>query len=189
MANDKMTVCKHCGAEIAAKAKTCPNCGGKNKKPIFKRIWFWLIIVVLLIFIIAIAGSGNQYEVSDDATKMPEKDYKSACQEIEYKELMRNAEDLTGTKVKLNGEVNQVVFESDSGSTESQYKVAVTKDEFDFYTDDIILYYQRGDSPKIIEDDILTIYGEVSGTESYTSVLGEEITVPVITGVYVSVDE
>lgn len=37
MAKSKMTTCKHCGAEIAASAKVCPHCGGKNKPPIYKR--------------------------------------------------------------------------------------------------------------------------------------------------------
>lgn len=40
MAKSKMTTCKHCGAEIAASAKVCPQCGGKNKPPIYKRWWF-----------------------------------------------------------------------------------------------------------------------------------------------------
>lgn len=43
MAKSKMTTCKHCGAEIAASAKVCPHCGGKNKPPIYKRWWFILI--------------------------------------------------------------------------------------------------------------------------------------------------
>lgn len=37
MERSKMTTCKHCGAEIAASAKVCPHCGGKNKPPIYKR--------------------------------------------------------------------------------------------------------------------------------------------------------
>lgn len=52
----KLTTCKACGQEIAKSAKTCPHCGAKNKKPIFKKWWFWAIIVVL---IIAIGTSGN----------------------------------------------------------------------------------------------------------------------------------
>ena len=184
-----MTTCKHCGEVIAKDAKICPNCGGKNKKPLFKRIWFWLLIIGLGVLVLAILGSGNQYKLSDDASNMSEKEYKTACREIEYKDLMRNADDLVGEKVKLTGEVNQIVYESDSGDTESEYKVAVTKDEFDLYSDDVILYFTRGNSKKIIEDDVITFYGEVSGTESYTSVLGEEITVPVITGVYVEIKD
>ena len=44
----KLTTCKACGQEIVKSAK--------NKKPIFKKWWFWAIIVVL---IIAIGTSGN----------------------------------------------------------------------------------------------------------------------------------
>ncbi len=56
MANKKLTNCKACGAEIAKNAKACPHCGAKNKKPIFKKWWFWAIMVILLI---AIGTSGN----------------------------------------------------------------------------------------------------------------------------------
>lgn len=53
---NKMISCKHCGQEIAAGAKTCPACGGKNKRPLFKKWWFWVIIVIA---VIAIANSGS----------------------------------------------------------------------------------------------------------------------------------
>ena len=52
----KIISCKTCGAEIAASAKTCPHCGAKNIKPIFKKWWFWVIIVI---FIGAIGSSGG----------------------------------------------------------------------------------------------------------------------------------
>lgn len=48
MAKSKMIVCKTCGAEIAKSAKSCPHCGAKNKKPVFKRWWFWVIVIALL---------------------------------------------------------------------------------------------------------------------------------------------
>ena len=59
----KMAVCKHCGAKIAKSAKVCPNCGGKNKKPIFMRPWF-IILVVLIVLGAAggAAGSGSKQE-------------------------------------------------------------------------------------------------------------------------------
>lgn len=57
MAKDKMTTCKHCGQEIAARAKVCPHCGGKNKPPIYKRWWFIAIIVIIVLA--AIGGSGS----------------------------------------------------------------------------------------------------------------------------------
>lgn len=57
MANSKMKTCKHCGAEIAKSAKVCPNCGGKNAKPIFLRWWFIALVVIIIIG--AIGGSGG----------------------------------------------------------------------------------------------------------------------------------
>ncbi len=54
MAQNKMTVCKHCGKEIAASAKVCPHCGGKNKPPIYKRGWFIAIIVIIVLAIIGV---------------------------------------------------------------------------------------------------------------------------------------
>ena len=54
MAN-KMIVCNHCGNEIASSAKVCPHCGAKIKKPIYKRVWFW----VLAVLIVACIGGGD----------------------------------------------------------------------------------------------------------------------------------
>ena len=47
MAQKKMTVCKSCNAPILKKAKVCPNCGVKNKKPFYKRVWFILLIIIV----------------------------------------------------------------------------------------------------------------------------------------------
>ena len=70
MASGKMKTCKHCGAEIAASAKICPNCGGKNPKPIYKRVWFIILCILVLVGIIgAFAGGGedaSDIKVNDD---------------------------------------------------------------------------------------------------------------------------
>ena len=44
----RLTVCNECGAEISKKSKRCPMCGAKNKKPVYKRWWFWFLILALL---------------------------------------------------------------------------------------------------------------------------------------------
>lgn len=67
--SDKMVVCKSCGMDIAKSAKACPHCGAKNKKPIFKKWWFWLIIVLLLIGMIGSAGSDEGAEANNDTTQ------------------------------------------------------------------------------------------------------------------------
>lgn len=43
-----MKNCKICGKEIAKSAKVCPHCGAKNKKPIYKRIWVWILGVIII---------------------------------------------------------------------------------------------------------------------------------------------
>ena len=89
MAKDKMTICKHCGAEIAAGAKTCPKCGGKNKKPIYKRVWFWLLVVVLVLGIGGTAGGGGSDSGSSTATTGDSTQTEEAPEEeaIEYQDV------------------------------------------------------------------------------------------------------
>ena len=55
----KMMACKTCGEQIATSAKSCPKCGAKNKKPIYKKVWFWVAIVVIVIIIAASSGAGG----------------------------------------------------------------------------------------------------------------------------------
>lgn len=52
----KMIKCKTCGNDIASSAKNCPSCGAKNKKPIYKKVWFWIIV---LIVVAGAIGGGN----------------------------------------------------------------------------------------------------------------------------------
>lgn len=64
MAQKKMTVCKSCNAPILKKAKVCPNCGVKNKKPFYKRVWF-IFLVILVAFIALISISSDDSEKFD----------------------------------------------------------------------------------------------------------------------------
>lgn len=84
MAKDKMTTCKHCGQEIAASAKVCPHCGGKNKAPIYKRWWFIAIIVIIVLA--AIGGSGSSDSSGSTSSTATSKTAVSSSSEaaIEY---------------------------------------------------------------------------------------------------------
>ena len=59
MAN-KLITCKTCGAEMASNAKNCPKCGAKNKKPIYKKWWFYVLVVVILIGAVEGSQGGNK---------------------------------------------------------------------------------------------------------------------------------
>jgi hypothetical protein len=182
MAKEKPTtkICKHCKSEIPYDAKVCPQCRKKVKGGKLK----WILILIVAIFIIIFAlGTGNSYKLSDDATNLSEKEYKKACEKISYEDLARSADKYEGTKVKFTGQIDQVVLDSDSG--ESEYRISVTKDEYDFWDDTVYVYFDSGDKDeKFLEEDIVTFYGEASGEESYTTVLGESVTIPAVTAVY-----
>ena len=60
----KLIMCKHCGYEIASSAKIFPQCGGKVKKPFYKKVWFWILVGLILA-----AGSGNSSKTSNDDGK------------------------------------------------------------------------------------------------------------------------
>lgn len=189
MAKSKMTTCKHCGAEIAASAKVCPQCGGKNKPPIYKRWWF--IAIIVLIVLSAIGGSGSGSDSSASSSKatskaststassvasvvpeISEDDYKAECQTVNYKELCRYPEKYEGTKIVVKVKVSQIIDANFSGS-EKAWRTYTDNSGYGFYADDE--YYMldnRGvDAVKILDDDIITVYGEFTGLEKITRAL------------------
>lgn len=62
----KMVECKACGKEIAKSAKTCPSCGAKNKKPLFRKWWFWALIVCILCG--SMASGGEESAQTEEST-------------------------------------------------------------------------------------------------------------------------
>lgn len=63
----KLVKCKHCGARIAATAKTCPQCGGENTppKPAYKRLWFKILMAMfVLAFIMDLISPRNKTDTA-----------------------------------------------------------------------------------------------------------------------------
>lgn len=189
MAKSKMTTCKHCGAEIAASAKVCPQCGGKNKPPIYKRWWF--IAIIVLIVLSAIGGSSSSSDSTASSSKatskasastassvasvvpeISEDDYKAECQTVDYKELCRYPEKYEGTKIVVKVKVSQIIDANFSGS-EKAWRTYTDNSGYGFYADDeyYMLDKRGGDAVKILEDDIITVYGEFTGLEKITRAL------------------
>ncbi len=186
MTKSKMTTCKHCGAEIAASAKVCPQCGGKNKPPIYKRWWF--IAIIVLIVLSAIGGSGSGSDSSASSSKatststassaasvvpeISEDDYKAECQTVDYKELCRYPEKYEGTKIVVKVKVSQIIDANFSGS-EKAWRTYTDNSGYGFYADDeyYMLDKRGGDAVKILDDDIITVYGEFTGLEKITRAL------------------
>ena len=182
--SNETKICKHCQTEIPKKAKVCPQCRRKVKGGKLK----WILIILVLLFALIMVLGGESYELSEDAENMSKEDYIASCEEYTYEEIARNAESFVGKKVKFKGEIQQVVYDSEDGS--SEYLISVTEDEFEFWTDNIyVTLVAKENDSKFLDFDIVTFYGEVSGEEEYTSILGENIVIPSVTAVYMNLEK
>lgn len=101
----KMVTCKHCGTEIAASAKVCPKCGGKNKKPIYKRPWFIALIVIIIIGVIGSAGGDKtSNEAGNNDTQVTTSENTNSTQpESETPEITYTAYEVSELMDDLNG--------------------------------------------------------------------------------------
>ena len=101
MAKSKMTTCKACGAEIAKSAKTCPQCGSKNKQ---KHPILGILLIIIGIAIIGAAFGGG----SDEPKKVGEVEQSTTKQEQVQTEFK------VGEKVALNDVVVTLVNVTES---------------------------------------------------------------------------
>lgn len=98
---------------------------------------------------------------------------------ITYDQLARTPEDFKGSKVKFRGKVLQVIEGSYTNMVAIRFAVNENYDTVIYceYLSGIV-------SSRILEDDIITIYGTSKGLKSYQSTIGGTITIP-----YVYVDK
>ena len=151
----------------------------RNKiKPFYKKWWFWLIIFLVALVIFAAIISENKKKQTEDnnsvettQTEMSEMDYKSSCKTIDYKTLARNPNKYKGDHFKITGEVEQVIEEDNVLDDNTQYTVRLnmTKNDLDYWDDTILLNVEiPQDEDRILEDDIITVYGTCQGKYTYT---------------------
>ncbi len=100
---------------------------------------------------------------------------KANAQPIEYAHLKKNPDRYAGEYVKYTGEIIQIM----EGDDITTIRLAVTKDEWGYNYDDVI-YIEYSGLTDYIEEDIITVYGEIYGEYSYTSQAGWEISIPAL---------
>ncbi|MGC8979535.1 hypothetical protein [Caldisericum sp.] len=128
-------------------------------------------------------------KVTPKVTQETPTQFKKSCKFIPYKKLARNIEDYIGERVVYKGRVFQVV--ENFRSTTILMKVTGRK-VFDqiIYEDDIFVSRnEENKNPRVLEDDIIRIYGVVKGNTSYITVLGAKRTLPEIEAKYIEIIE
>ena len=98
------------------------------------------------------------YTLSPEAIR---ENYKSKCGQYTYDEISRNPDDYT-------------------------LRVNVTKGTY-IWDDTVLVSYTKKDSSeaRILDDDIITMYGMLGGTYTYETVLGSSLTVPLFFAEYI----
>lgn len=103
---------------------------------------------------------------------LSETEYKALCKQVDYRELCRNPEKYIGEKVTVTVAVRQIV-DAELFSNKKAWRAYSDTDGYGVYFDDE--YYmldERGDgSGKIIDDDIVVVYGEFTGVTNVTRAL------------------
>lgn len=164
----------------------------KNQKGI-TLIKLIIIIVVVIIALVWLFGGSNDNTTSTTSTiKEDRSTYIAKCSTISYDSLARNPNQYKGNYYTFTGEVIQSMNESNSNDTVLRVNVTQKKYEYlneIYYEDTILVYYTYSSSyeSRILEDDIITLYGQSMGTYTYESVLGSAITVPAINAMYIDI--
>lgn len=121
-----------------------------------------------------------------EKAKKAKKDYIASCKTYKYKDIARNPDKYYGKRAKFKGEVVQVI----EGYFNTTLRVDVTKGKYGIYTDTMYVVYtpQSTTENRILEDDIITIYGELAGIETYETVMGAKVSIPRIDAEYITIN-
>ncbi|MFY1069223.1 hypothetical protein [Enterococcus sp. AD013-P3] len=118
----------------------------------------------------AAAKAQAEADAKEEAEKNDPATYNTG---ITYDNLARTPDQYMGNKVTFQGKIIQVM----EGDGYTQYRFAV-----DSNYDNVALIEITSDklSTRVLENDIITIYGESKGNITYDSTLGGKITIPAI---------
>lgn len=108
-----------------------------------------------------------------------EQNFKLSAQTIDYKTLARNPEQYKGAKVTYTGKVLQVL---ESGN-DIAMRITIEQN-----MDKVFYVNYRKDSveSRILEDDMVTFYGEFKGIKQYEAIMGNKVSVPEVYARYIT---
>lgn len=123
----------------------------------------------------------QEYELSAAEIKA---EYKANCKTYSYDKIARSPDEYRGKYAKFYGKVVQVMQDKSAGKIEYSLRIGTGGS---YYYDNVILctYTASTNDSRILEDDMVTIYGELRGEYTYETVMGNEITLPFMSVEYV----
>ena len=107
--------------------------------------------------------------------------FKEGCSAMTYEQVARDPDTYSGEKAAFTGEVIQVMQEGDT----YMLRVNVTPVSYGYKDTILVLYTAKSGDQRILEDDVVTLYGTMAGMYTYETVMGAELTVPLMSAQYV----
>lgn len=147
--------------------------------------WSVLIGIMLLLIVIGLfSGSGKKEISSEQNFTLPKpslQDVKNNSLSVSYDDLMRYNEQYKGKIVHYTGQVRQVTEDKNG---DYLLRIATKKSSWgDSYYDNVILVGYKGD--RLLEDDLVEVYGNSIGLITYEAVMGNSITIPAVSSLYI----
>jgi hypothetical protein len=99
---------------------------------------------------------------------------KSTAIQVPYDSLFRYNEKYVGGLIYFRGQVIQAT--SAGGPDSYVLRVATRQTSYGSWFEDVIWVNYVG--PRVLEKDIVDVWGRVAGLRSYKAVLGQEVTIP-----------
>lgn len=121
----------------------------------------------------------EQYQLSAEEQEVS---FKNDCDKYTYDEIARNPKNYVLRPAVFTGQVIQVMEDGNDYTL----RVNVTRGKYS-WSDTLYVEYTQEDSSegRILEDDIITIYGFLTDTVTYTTVLGSSVTIPSMLARYI----
>ncbi len=146
------------------------------------------ILIVVTLFIGCLNTNPSSSTIPSQKSLSVEEIKRTAI-DISYDELMRNTENHKGEIIVFKGKILQVI-EDENGNDKFDFRIGTRIEKnihydkyardtyytFDYSPEDVIYVGYKG--KRMLEGDIVAVWGRVDGRMKYKAVLGNIITIP-----------
>lgn len=130
------------------------------------------VLAVLIVSVIVVAGCTSTGKVTE-SPKISVQEIKANAQTIPYDSLARYNEEYIGKIVYYRGKILQ---SNEVFGDNYVFRIATKQEPYLGYFGDVVWVNYNG--RRFLENDVVDLWGNVKGLNTYTAVFGNEITIP-----------
>lgn len=149
------------------RAKRCPHCGAKKGKSRASNLFSTILKIIAIIvigFIILVVRAHRETPEVAEVRNLSKSEFVEACQEIDYKDLIRYEDKYEGSYIKITV---QLTTTADPLIYYGRAREENSFDDIGWFGDQYCIFDQREeDQTKLLDDDFVTVYGIFTGCGS-----------------------